>query len=60
LLYDAKKEEQCPYCGDLDEKRLASFLEKREQGYRARRRLGFQFILAAVVILLILFTIGTL
>jgi hypothetical protein len=58
LLYDPKKEDQCPYCGDLDEAGLASLLERRETEYRANRQLGFRFILAAVFILLIITMVG--
>ncbi len=58
LLYDPKKEEQCPYCGDLDEAGLARLFERRETAYRANRQLGYRFIFAAVVVLLIVIMMG--
>lgn len=57
-LYDPKKEDKCPYCGDLDERGLTRLLDRRESEHQANRQLGVWFILAVVVILFITILVG--
>ena len=58
LLYNPKKEEKCPHCGDLDERGLALLLEKKEREIQGNRQLGNWFIFSAIVILFLMLLIS--
>ncbi|MGM0593497.1 MAG: hypothetical protein ACQETD_03080 [Pseudomonadota bacterium] len=59
LLYDHKKEERCPYCGELDQEGLKQLLARRAVAHQANRRLGLRFLLAAAFILIITLVFAT-
>ena len=54
LLYDPKKEEKCPHCGDLDNKGLEILLNKKKKEFQGNKQLGLWFIFSAIVILFLL------
>ena len=54
LLYNHKKRNKCPHCGNLNEADLQIFLAKREAGFRKRKSVGKWFLIVALIIILVI------
>ena len=58
LLYNHKKKDKCPHCGDLDDTGLQVFLARREIGFRKRKSAGKWFLIIALVIVLLMILVN--
>lgn len=59
LLYNPKRKDKCPHCGDLDDQGLKRLQERLAREHRGHRVLGFWFAVGAAFILFVLVLAGS-
>lgn len=54
LHYDPKQQEQCPHCGDLDQRGLEALLAQREIEHAGNKQLGSLFLYIALTLFVLI------
>lgn len=54
LLYDHKKYDKCPHCGELDDAALKIFLANREAELIKKKSVGKWFLIIALIIIFLM------
>jgi ribosomal protein L37E len=52
--YNHQREEECPHCAQLNERQLEELKARRQAEGQANRRLGYGFLVAAAVVLVLI------